>query len=110
MIEIKDPNIPDNNKSDTGENKIDSLEQKHQGRLNYYRIIARYLLLAVGIAVISIFTLRYLHLVNSNEKIIDLYLTYHDWQIFIIYAISMCFTASLIIAIFVALLKFHKIK
>ncbi len=94
--------------NDLGENANDSLEQKSAKALHQYKIISRYVLLVLGIAISLLFGCRFLHLINNNEKIIDIYLQSRDWHILVIYGISMAFTASMIITPFIYLLSYLK--
>lgn len=93
---------------ESGENQDDSLEQKAAKTLNYYRTILRYALFIVGIIIIIIFGCRYLHLINSNEKIISIYPQTVDWHVYVIYGISLAFTGSMIATIFLSLLNYLK--
>lgn len=93
---------------ESGENQDDSLEQKAAKTLNYYKTILRYALFIVGIIIIAVFVCRYLHLINSNEKIISIYLQTVDWHVYVIYGISLAFTGSMIATIFLSLLNYLK--
>lgn len=93
---------------ESGENQDDSLEQKAVKRLNCYKTILRYALFIVGIIIITVFVCRYLHLINSNEKIISIYLQTVDWHVYIIYGISLAFTGSMVATIFLSLLSYLK--
>lgn len=93
---------------ESGENQDDSLEQKAVKKLNCYKTILRYALFIVGIIIITVFVCRYLHLINSNEKIISIYLQTADWHVYIIYGISLAFTGSMIATIFLSLLNYLK--
>lgn len=93
---------------ESGENLDDSLEQKAAKSLNCYKTRLRYALFIVGIIIIVIFGCRYLHLINSNEKIISIYLQTADWHVYIIYGISLAFTGSMIATVFLSLLSYLK--
>lgn len=93
---------------ESGENQDDSLEQKAVKWLNRYKTILRYALFIVGIIIITVFVCRYLHLINSNEKIISIYLQTVDWHVYVIYGISLAFTGSMIATIFLSLLNYLK--
>lgn len=106
-INTKDLDDLDETKiSSVSENKEDSLEQKFARELNLYKKIARYSLLSIGIWLILLFSLRYLHLINSCERVIDIYLKTKDWQVYVIYGISLAFTASMTVGVFVAMQKY----
>ena len=90
------------------ENQDDSLEQKVAKSLNRYKTWLRYTLFIVGIIIIIIFGCRYLHLINSNEKIISIYLQTADWHVYVIYGISLAFTGSIIVTVFCSLLSYLK--
>nr|DAU00815.1 MAG TPA: TrbC/VIRB2 family [Caudoviricetes sp.] len=93
---------------ESGENQDDSLEQKVAKSLNRYKTWLRYTLFIVGIIIIIIFGCRYLHLINSNEKIISIYLQTADWHVYVIYGISLAFTGSIIVTVFCSLLSYLK--
>ena len=54
------------------------------------------------------FSIRYLPLINSSEKVIDIYLKTKDWKVYVIYGISLAFTASMTVGVFVAMQKYLK--
>lgn len=93
---------------ESGENQDDSLEQKVAKSLSFYKKVLRYALFLVGIIIIAVFVCRYLHLINSNEKIISIYLQTVDWHVYVIYGISLAFTGSMIATIFLSLLSYLK--
>lgn len=93
---------------ESGENQDDSLEQKVAKSLNRYKTWLRYTLFIVEIIIIIIFGCRYLHLINSNEKIISIYLQTADWHVYVIYGISLAFTGSIIVTVFCSLLSYLK--
>lgn len=93
---------------ESGENQDDSLEQKVAKSLSFYKKVLRYALFLVGIIIIAVFVCIYLHLINSNEKIISIYLQTVDWHVYVIYGISLAFTGSMIATIFLSLLSYLK--
>lgn len=93
---------------ESGENQDDSLEQKIAKSLSFYKKVLRYALFLVGIIIIAVFVCRYIHLINSNEKIISIYLQTVDWHVYVIYGISLAFTGSMIATIFLSLLNYLK--
>ncbi len=115
MPEIKEPDLSEkdlqNLKLDISkEAQSDLIEEKYRRRLNFFRILARYITLGFASVVIVIFGCRYLHLINGYEKVTKLYLSCKDWQVIVIYALSLAFTAGLIVSVLVVMVKLIKSK
>lgn len=118
MPEIKDPKITNAETervllTEVKEDPKDSIEAKYRERLYFFRYVARYVILILASVAVVIFGTRYLHLINGYEKMTDLYLANKDWQIIVIYALSLAFTAGLIvsvIAVMVQLVRKKKVR
>lgn len=103
LIQLKLAPAQESNE-DIGASADDSVALKHQNRLNWFRLIGCYILCCFGLSLLALFSFRYLHLINGYEKVIDVYIRNHDWQIYLIYGLSLAFTAGMVVSVFYALL------
>lgn len=99
---------PEDLSEEIGTSSDDSIALKHQNRLNWFRFIGGCIMCVVGIFLLSIFCYRYVSLLNGYEKIIEMYTLERDWQIYIIYGLSLAFTAGMIVSVFYAVLGLIK--
>lgn len=115
MSEIKDPKITNAETekvllTEVKEDPLDSIEARYRERLYFFRYVARYVILFLATAAVFVLGFRYLHLINSYEKMTDLYLANKDWQIIVIYALSLAFTAGLIVSVIAVMVQLVRKK
>lgn len=82
----------------------DQISQKFQQKMNMFRVIGSYAVGVVGIILICIFSYRYCSLLAAYQQIIDQYLLQKDWQIFVIYGLSLLFNTSVLVSLFYGLM------
>lgn len=91
-----------------GTSSDDSIALKHQNRLNWFRLVNGCIMCLVGIFLLAVFCYRYISLLDGYEKVIEMYTLERDWQIYIIYGLSLAFTAGMIVSVFYAVLGLIK--
>ena len=115
MPEIIDPDLSEkelqNLKIDISkEEQSDLRESEYRARLNWFFIASRYTILVLASATVFIFGCRYLHLINEYRQVIDLYLDGKDWQVIVIYSLSLAFTAGLIVSVLAVMVRLIRAK
>ena len=115
MPEIKDPFITDEEtqilkQGTSQEAQSDLKESEYRARLNWFFITSRYTILILASATVFIFGCRYLHLINEYRQVIDLYLDGKDWQVIVIYSLSLAFTAGLIVSVLAVMVRLIRAK
>lgn len=100
MSKIIAPQISENETTElSGENQANSIEIKYRGRLTFFKIFAHWALLALGSVLIVVFIYRYVLLLDSYKEVTTLYLVEKDWEIVVIYALSLAFTSALLVSV-----------
>ncbi len=115
MPEIKDPFITDEEtqilkQGTSQEAQSDLKESEYRARLNWFFIASRYTILVLASATVLIFGCRYLHLINEYKQVINLYLAGKDWQVIVIYSLSLAFTAGLIVSVLAVMVRLVRSK
>lgn len=98
----------DETPDEIGTSSDDSIALKHQNRLNWFRFIGGCMMSVVGLILLFVFVYRYISLLDGYEKVIEMYMLEQDWQIYIIYGLSLAFTAGMIVSVFYAVLGLIK--